>query len=375
MFRTAVHIPDRKQSTITACLRTVITTYAMRGFKVCDIHGDHEFECVRNAMAPIHMEIVAADSHVGEIERSNRTVKERIRACTHGLPFKRLPKLLLVSMVADVIRCLNMFPAATGFSDVLSPLYIVTGAPRPDFNAMKLEFGSYVQVFDAVDPTNTNRARTFGAIALFPTGNAHGDYYFLSLATGARVSRHRWHELPIPDTAIARVEALAKAEKQPLIQNHGLVVEWRPDHAIDDDEYDRDFEPPADPAPDPFPPADYDDIDDTELDNLHAGGLFVDVPNIVPPAYPHAAAPGALEHQPNPDIAYIIEIIEEEDFPEANFHEAGAEHNNNEGAHDRTYEEGAPNEGVPNEANEGMREAETGAPNEEVYDKAGVPDD
>ena len=225
MLRTAVHVPDRKQTTIVASLRAVIAAYALRGFKVCDIHGDHEFECIRPDMAPIYMEIVAADSHVGEIERSNRTVKERMRACTHGLPFRRLPKLLLVSMVADVIRCLNMLPVAHGVSDALSPLSIVTGAPRPDFNAMKLEFGSYVQILDAVGPTNTNRARTFGAIALLPTGNAHGDYYFLSLATGrARVSRHRWHELLIPDTAIARVEALAKAEKQPLIQDTGLLV-------------------------------------------------------------------------------------------------------------------------------------------------------
>jgi hypothetical protein len=52
---------------------------------------------------------------------------------------------------------------------------------------------------------------SLGAIALRPTGNAQGDYYFMSLSTGARISRHQWTILPIPDTAIARVEALALA--------------------------------------------------------------------------------------------------------------------------------------------------------------------
>ena len=43
------------------------------------------------------------------------------------------------------------------------------------------------------------------------------------------------------DTAIARVEALAVQDDQPLIQERGFVIEWRPDHPIDESEYDRDY--------------------------------------------------------------------------------------------------------------------------------------
>jgi hypothetical protein len=124
--------------------------------------------------------------------------------------------------------------------DTLSPTTIVTGVGTPDYACMRLELGSYVQVFEDNDPTNTPRARSLGAIALLPTGNAQGDY-FLSLSTGARISRHTWTELPITDSAIARVEALAFADGQPLIQERGLVVEWRHDHPIDDYEYDADY--------------------------------------------------------------------------------------------------------------------------------------
>ena len=110
-----------------------------------------------------------------------------------------------------------------------------------------------------------------------------GAYNFISLATGARISRHRWTELPIPDTVIARVEALALHEKQPLLQRSGLVVEWRHDQAIDDTpEYDLDYEPPPRPDADPdvLPLEDYDAIDDDELADLHQP--LLDVPQPFP---------------------------------------------------------------------------------------------
>jgi hypothetical protein len=66
----------------------------------------------------------------------------------------------------------------------------------------------------------------------------------MSLATGHKISRHNWTELPLTETAIARVEAIALAEEGPLIQETGLVVEWCHDQEIDESEYDRDYVPP-----------------------------------------------------------------------------------------------------------------------------------
>ena len=202
------------------------------------------------AVLPIHLNVIAVDGHVGEVERSIRPIKERVRACgAHGLPYRCLPKIMIRHMVADVTRCLNQFPRKNGILQTLSPTVIGTGHARPDYNTMKIEFGAYAQVFDDHYPTNTPAARSIGAIALDPTGNVQGAYNFISFATGARISRHHWTELPIPipDTAIARVEALALHEKQPLLQRSGLVVEWRHDQAIDDAEYDLDYDPPTRP--------------------------------------------------------------------------------------------------------------------------------
>jgi hypothetical protein len=244
-FRTVSYIADRNKLTILREMKAILHLYKCRGFTIRDIHCDNEFALIREVVRPIQLNIVPADSHVGEIERSIRTIKERLRTCLHGLPFKRLPKLMIKHMVSDTVRCLNQFPWKHGISETLSPAAIVVGVAIPDFTGMRIEFGSYAQVFEDHPITNTPRARTLGAIALNPTGNAQGDYYFMSLATGHRISRHNWTELPMTDTAIGRVEALGVQDEQPLIQERGLVVEWRPDQLIDDNEYDHNFQPPV----------------------------------------------------------------------------------------------------------------------------------
>ena len=279
-------IPDRTFATLLREVTAVLNLYHARGLIVRDVHADHEFAGLRDALRPVAMNIVAPDSHVGEVERSIRTIKERLRACVHGLPFKRLPKLLIQSMVADAVRCLNSFPWKHGISDTLSPATIVTGVATPDYAHMRLELGAYVQVFEDNAPSNTPRARSLGAIALMPTGNAQGDYYFMSLSTGARISRHAWTEVPLTDTAIARVEALAFADGQPLIQDRGLVVEWRPDHPIDDYEYDGDYDDAAHPA---GADDDYDAHDYAPIDGAEVADLLADVAPFV--AHEPANAP------------------------------------------------------------------------------------
>ena len=151
---------------------------------------------------------------------------------------------MIIELVAMATRCLNGFPKEDGVSEHMSPHSIVTGRSRVDYNKIPLEFGSYVQLLDC--SVNTIRSRTIGAIALNPTGNENGAYRFMSLKTGQVITKGpgSWTEVPVTDIAIARVEALAKQEGQPLLQDSNLLVEWRPNQPFDDDdEYDDDYEP------------------------------------------------------------------------------------------------------------------------------------
>lgn len=104
-------VPDRSKTTTLCTLREARAAIHLLcqtcGLTVCDIHADHEFECIQEDIWLIALNIVPTDSHVREVECSVRTIKERLRACILGLPFKRLPRLFITHTLADVVRCLN----------------------------------------------------------------------------------------------------------------------------------------------------------------------------------------------------------------------------------------------------------------------------
>ena len=66
-------------------------------------------------------------------------------------------------------------------------------------------------------------ARTIGAIALCPTGNTQGGYFFFSLTTRRVLNQGRWTSLPMPNEVIDRVHRMARQEHG----NNGLLFEDR----------------------------------------------------------------------------------------------------------------------------------------------------
>jgi hypothetical protein len=157
----------------------------------------------------------------------------------------------------------------------------MTGRANPDDNELKLEFGSYVQVFEDNTPSNTTTSCNTGAIVLNPTGNAQGDYFFMSLVTGKRLSRHQWTKIPMTNAVISAVEAMAEKEGQPLIKGGVPLFEWRPNASVEEffeedvesaDEYENFAEDIFDPTvPDNDvveEPNNYDDIETPNDDNV-----------------------------------------------------------------------------------------------------------
>ena len=77
-FRTVAHLLDRSRASLLKEVSTVLRFYHSRGFLIPDIHCDHEFDCIKNDILPCQLNITPKDDHVGEIERSIRTIKERV---------------------------------------------------------------------------------------------------------------------------------------------------------------------------------------------------------------------------------------------------------------------------------------------------------
>jgi hypothetical protein len=119
---------------------------------------------------------------------------------------------MLVELLHYVTLWLNAFPPKGGVSSTISPRNIMTGVPF-DFNKhCRLWFGSYVQTHEDPSPTNTQNARTVGAICLGPTGNLQGSHKNNESPDRSALDAQA---LPIPQEVIDRVNLLGKTQGQP----------------------------------------------------------------------------------------------------------------------------------------------------------------
>jgi hypothetical protein len=246
-FRTIASVTSRSKNTMLREVKAVVNLYHKRGFNVIDINADKEFECIRTEMLPIRLHIVDKDSHVPEVERSIRVVKERVRSAIAGLPFKRIPRIMIRGLAEFAVKSLNQLPALNGVSTLISPLTIMTGDGAVDVSKLTLEFGEYVQVFEDNLPSNNTNSRTTGGIAMNPTNSSQGGYNFMSLNTGECLSRKQWTSVPMPEWVVPYVEDIAEVEKQKALVDGEPLWEWRPgvtlnadDPSDDDDEQDID---------------------------------------------------------------------------------------------------------------------------------------
>ena len=89
----------------------------------------------------------------------------------------------------------------------MSPRMIMTGQIIDYKKHCKFQFGQYVQTHEEHD--NSMNPQTIGAIALCPTGNAQGSFYFLSISTGCVINCLFATPLPMPEEVIEAINHLA----------------------------------------------------------------------------------------------------------------------------------------------------------------------
>ena len=82
----------------------------------------------------------------------------------HSIPYKKMPKVMVIGLIKSATKWLNAFPSKNGISDTLSPANITQGLPNPNLNHKRIVFGSYAMVF--IGSTNTMKRRSVPAIAI-----------------------------------------------------------------------------------------------------------------------------------------------------------------------------------------------------------------
>ena len=236
-FGTLEVIPNNKSTVLMKGLKSILQVYQRGGFQVEAALMDGEFGHLRGELASMGVTLnkTSRDEHVGEIERFIRTIKERMWAIYNTLPFQKIPARLVAEIGKACVFWLNSLPPQSNFGNDLSPRTIVTGQ-RLDFKRYcRFQFREYVQTHE--QHNNSMMSRTVGALALRPTGNAQGGFYFLSLSTGRVLNRLRATALPMPDNVVDQVHRMARQQRA----NPGLMFGSR-SHvgtANDDDENDE----------------------------------------------------------------------------------------------------------------------------------------
>ena len=243
-FGTMDVLPSLQGTDIGVALRRVVNIYARRGFQVTTALMDGAFAGLQDVCNQLQVTLntTSQDEHVGDIERYIHTVKECMRGISNTIPFKRMTRNMVMELAKAVVYWLNSVPSNTGVSPTMSPRTIITGQLLDYHKHCRYEFGEYVQTHEEHD--NTLLSRTVGAIALRPTGNQQGGYFFMSLHTGHIINCLHATKLPMPSEVIIRVEQLAKAQNMiPSLafgnRDNRLIMQ----DIIDDDETENAYIP------------------------------------------------------------------------------------------------------------------------------------
>ena len=129
-FRTADPLPNKTKEAHLDQLKKIFHFCLRHGAHVTRITADKEFDPVVTDMQTIFgtaRNVVPTDSHVGEIESTNRVIQERAQATFHSLPFKAMPRLMIRTMIMECSRKLNFVPPKAGLSPFHSPREIPLG--------------------------------------------------------------------------------------------------------------------------------------------------------------------------------------------------------------------------------------------------------
>jgi hypothetical protein len=168
-FRSVLPIENRTHEEYYSVLDMVLQLCNSAGFHIKTIYCNGEFRAMMDKVKDdlgVCMNFTNALDHVPEAERNNRTIKERVRAAYHQLPYKALLRQLIRYMVQTQASQLNLFPAKGGISPYYSSRTIL-GLPTLDYvKHCTVPFGAYVQANHETNQTNSNASQTLDAIYL-----------------------------------------------------------------------------------------------------------------------------------------------------------------------------------------------------------------
>ena len=194
-------LPKLDTWNMKAAVLTVCNKIEARGYTVHEVVVD-PFKSLTalTGLLPRNITVVGSRAHVEDAEVEIRTVKERVRSSTHGLPYNA-PRRLVRWQVYGAVMTYNMLLRQ---GQTVSSRELFTGVKTNYSRDVRAEFGEYVQAH--VSPNEMNKRgtqeRTVGAVALCSADNDRGTWWFMGLKNSSFFRADRWTALPITDVVI-----------------------------------------------------------------------------------------------------------------------------------------------------------------------------
>ena len=133
----------------------------------------------------VHINFSNAHNHVPEAKRNNWTIKERVRAAFHQLPYKAIPWLMIRHLAMEQTAKLNYFPVKGGVSPYYSPRAILGDTALDYAKHCTVPFRAYVQANHETHATNLQVQQTLDAIYLRLHNNQQGGHKLMDLNLGS----------------------------------------------------------------------------------------------------------------------------------------------------------------------------------------------
>ena len=227
-YTTTTHVSTKGVKHYWPYLLQVLQRYAARGLCVVTIRGDFEFNGIKGLVALLPtattLDLSAENEHIGAVERNIRYCKEKVRSMRLGLCYEKIPGIMIIYMVLEASKILNLFPRSGGVPHY-SPNVIMkdVGVSMKQF---RLPFGTYVQVKESSTQSNSMLSRTRGAISLGTMDNSTGGGLFMALDTGKVIRRSQWTVHPVTAEVKRRVEQLGCDQPNVMTwyNRHGEVI-------------------------------------------------------------------------------------------------------------------------------------------------------
>ena len=176
------------------------------------IHADNKFRSIMNELEDVwdtSINFSMPGEHVPDIKRMNRVLQEQFRVALYRLPYKIIPKVMIIWLAFRITQTANMFPRAEGISRYFAPTIIVSGKQIDFMKELVFSYGNYGQGYYENNPKNNNIPRTKDVIYLQSAQALQRGHEVMDLATGELIRVTRFDKCMMTRLVINQVEQLA----------------------------------------------------------------------------------------------------------------------------------------------------------------------